>query len=787
MALSFDGTPDVEREIGDGFETGTNQKNAFNGLKARGSRVNINIPFPTNWRGERGAQVDDQFIRLGAVGPENGVPVLVLGGISAGRHVSAAVSDGDSQGWWSDIVHAGGAVDIDRHLVFSLDFFPENPAGFIDLTTNDYADVIAYALKEAGVNRLHAAIGASFGGMVCLKLAERHPGLVDRLAVLCAAHRSSPMAQGWRRVQRRILSLGLATGCPEEATAIARELAITTYRTPEEFSARFSESEDVCAYLAHHGETYAANVSAARYLTLSASIDSHDLTPENITAPTLLIGATSDRLVPIDDIRTLSTRLGGPVQFNPIPSKYGHDAFLKETATIGPLLRSFLEDAFISKDQQPMTISSVSDTAPANGPIKHQETIAANAGVGRDAAHRAVAPPIHLSATYAWDDPTEKPGFDYSRSGNPTRRQLEEALAALEGAAGGVLTATGMAAVDLVLTLVKPGELVLAPHDCYGGTHRLLTARARLGHFDLAFVNQTDPAALDAAFARRPKLVLIETPSNPLLRVTDVADVARRAKEVGAISVADNTFLSPALQQPLALGCDVVVHSTTKYINGHSDVVGGAVLAKDKALADELYWWANCTGVTGAAFDSYLTLRGLRTLFTRLERQQATAERLVAFLANDERVVRVNYPGLKSHPGHEIAARQQKGFGAMFSVEFAENIDVLEVLRGFDLFTTAESLGGFESLVCVPAAMTHAAMPPEARAAAGISDRLVRFSIGLEHAEDLLADLETGLARGEGVGDNGHEIAGHSSDAAAAEFAGHKRGAFLDAKEKVCA
>ena len=302
-----------------------------------------------------------------------------------------------------------------------------------------------------------------------------------------------------------------------------------------------------------------------------------------------------------------------------------------------------------------------------------------------------------------------------------------------------------MAAVDLVLNLVDPGDVVLAPHDCYGGTHRLLTARAKRGHFDVVFIDQTDLAALAAGFAKKPKLVLVETPSNPLLRVTDISKVVNFARQVGAIVVADNTFLSPALQRPLALGCDVVIHSTTKFINGHSDVVGGAVITKTEELGEELAWWANCTGVTGAPFDSFLTLRGLRTLFPRIERQQATAHDVVERLSEDARVAKVFYPGLKSHPGHDIAARQQDGFGSMFSVEFSDEIDVLELLRRLEIFTIAESLGGFESLVCVPAAMTHAGMTPEARRTAGISDRLVRFSIGLEHGEDLVRDILNAL------------------------------------------
>ena len=261
----------------------------------------------------------------------------------------------------------------------------------------------------------------------------------------------------------------------------------------------------------------------------------------------------------------------------------------------------------------------------------------------------------------------------------------------------------------------------------------------------MEFVDQRDEQALSTAFAKPASLVLIETPSNPLLRITDIAFVAKLATKAGAIVVADNTFLSPALQRPLELGCDVVLHSTTKFINGHSDVVGGVVLAKEEELGEELAWWANCTGVTGAPFDAYQTLRGLRTLFPRIEYQQSAANDIIEVLSKDDRVELIHFPGLKSHPGHDVAAAQQKGFGSMFSIEFKDNVDVLEFMRNLHIFTIAESLGGFESLVCTPATMTHAAMSKEARAIAGISDRLVRFSIGLEHKDDLLSDLNQAL------------------------------------------
>lgn len=373
------------------------------------------------------------------------------------------------------------------------------------------------------------------------------------------------------------------------------------------------------------------------------------------------------------------------------------------------------------------------------------ETICASASVAEDDSHGAISLPVYMAVNYAWDSPREKPLHDYSRRTNPSRDALERMLAQLEGAAKGVVVASGMAALNLVLNLVKPDDLVVAPHDCYGGTHRLYTARHNQGHCKMAFVDQTDPKALDDVFAQSPKMIIIETPSNPLLRVTDIADIVARAHKCGALVVADNTFLSPILQQPLALGCDIVIHSTTKFINGHSDVVGGAVLARDAELGEELQWWANCTGVTGAAFDSFLTMRGARSLSARLLQQQASAEQLVAHLAKDGRVANLFYPGLASHKGHDIAKAQQKGFGALFSAEFADNVDVYALLENLEIFTIAESLGGFESLVCLPASMTHAGMAPEARRTAGLGDNLVRFAIGLEHADDLMADLKQAL------------------------------------------
>ncbi len=364
------------------------------------------------------------------------------------------------------------------------------------------------------------------------------------------------------------------------------------------------------------------------------------------------------------------------------------------------------------------------------------------AGIGTDTSHHAVVPPIHLSTNFTFDGLGGKRAYDYTRSGNPTRDQLAGALTDLEGGASSVVTNTGMSAITLVLQLLRPGERIIATHDCYGGTHRLLTHLARRGQFDVDFVDLTSDAALEQAMRAPARIVWIETPSNPLLRITDIEWVAKQARAVGAVVVVDNTFLSPALQQPLALGADIVVHSTTKYLNGHSDVVGGCVIARDAGLGDELAWWANCLGLTGAPFDSFLTLRGIRTLHARLRIHLENAARVATTLQQHGGVSRVYYPGLVGHPGHDIACRQQSGFGAMVSCELTGGeMAVRRFLDGLRHFSLAESLGGVESLVAHPATMTHAAMEPEAKQQAGITDSLLRFSVGIEDADDLCHDL----------------------------------------------
>jgi cystathionine gamma-synthase len=392
----------------------------------------------------------------------------------------------------------------------------------------------------------------------------------------------------------------------------------------------------------------------------------------------------------------------------------------------------------------------MSSKAPPKKNIAQKDiaTRSVRAGLESDAEHGSVVPPIYLSTNFAFEKYRKPRKYDYTRSGNPTRDQLGSALADLEGGVGAVVTCTGLSAITLILATLPSGARVIAPFDCYGGTYRLLAALHAQGNLVVEFVDQSDAAALQEALGRGAALVWIETPSNPLLRVVDIRAVADAAHAAGALAVVDNTFLSPIWQQPLALGADLVMHSTTKYLNGHSDVVGGAVIAASTELRDKLTWWANAIGVTGAPFDSFMTLRGVRSLHARMRVHAENTAAVVDFLSKHPGVERVHYPGLPGHPGHEIARRQQSGFGAMLSFELPGGDAAVEAfLGGLECFTLAESLGGVESLISHPASMTHAGMEESARLRAGIGAGLLRVSVGIEAAADLVEDLSAGLER----------------------------------------
>ena len=375
-------------------------------------------------------------------------------------------------------------------------------------------------------------------------------------------------------------------------------------------------------------------------------------------------------------------------------------------------------------------------------------TKAIHAGQSPDPSTGAIMTPVYMTSTYVQEEPAVTKGYDYSRSGNPTRAALEGNLAGLEGGKHGLGFASGMAAITCVMNLLESGDHVIAGNDLYGGTYRLLkTVYAKFG-VESTLIDMTDLSQLEAAFRPNTKLVMLETPTNPLLRCCDLEAVATISRQKGAMTMADNTFATPYLQQPLALGCDVVIHSTTKYLGGHSDVVGGATICNDDELQQRLMHFQNSCGGTPGPMDSFLTLRGTKTLHVRMDRHCDNAERVVDYLARHDKVERVIYPGAADHPQHAVAAKQMKRFGGMVSVELKASLEqARKMMSSFEVFSLAESLGGVESLVDHPASMTHASIPSEERAAVGLQDGLIRLSVGIEDSDDLIADLDQAIER----------------------------------------
>jgi cystathionine gamma-lyase len=381
------------------------------------------------------------------------------------------------------------------------------------------------------------------------------------------------------------------------------------------------------------------------------------------------------------------------------------------------------------------------------------DTLAIHAGQRPDPTTGAIMTPVYLTSTYVQDGPGVHRGFDYARTRNPTRDALEGCLAALEGGKHGLAFSSGLAASDAVLHALDAGDHVVHSDDVYGGTFRVFDKVFRRQGISFTASDLTKPGALEAALTPRTRLVWVETPTNPTLKIVDLAAVAKAAHERGAKVVVDNTFATPWAQNPLALGADVVLHSTTKYLNGHSDVVGGALVVNDDALADRLRFLQNAVGGVPGPLDAFLVLRGLKTLHVRMERHSANAARVAAHLASSPAVLSTIYPGLPSHPQHALAKRQMRGMGGMLSFTLRGGLPAarafLETVR---IFACAESLGGVESLIEHPAIMTHATVPPATRAALGITDGFVRVSCGIEAVDDLLADLDRGLAAARRVG-----------------------------------
>jgi cystathionine beta-lyase/cystathionine gamma-synthase len=382
-------------------------------------------------------------------------------------------------------------------------------------------------------------------------------------------------------------------------------------------------------------------------------------------------------------------------------------------------------------------------------PSDRFETRAIHAGQEPDPNNGAIMTPVYMTSTYKQDAPAKpRQGYEYSRTSNPTRSALQDNLASLEGGAWGLCFSSGLAATNALLDRLVPGDHVVAGNDLYGGTYRLFKRVFERYGIRFSLVDTTDSAAVEAALEPATRYVYIETPSNPLLRITDIASIARVAHARGKLVVVDNTFATPFLQRPLELGADIVLHSLTKYLGGHSDVVGGALIGNDAKLQGEIAFFQNAVGGTPGPMDAFLVLRGTKTLHLRMERHCENALALARWLETHSQVARVYYPGLASHPQHALAARQMRAFGGMLSFELRLGLEAANTVASTTrLFTLAESLGGVESLIEIPASMTHASIPAETRRAQGLADGLVRVSVGVEHVDDLRADLEQAFAR----------------------------------------
>ena len=376
-----------------------------------------------------------------------------------------------------------------------------------------------------------------------------------------------------------------------------------------------------------------------------------------------------------------------------------------------------------------------------------KETIAAKAGVGSDKQYGAIIPPLYLTSNFKYGEVGEAQEYEYTRQSNPTRDHLINALAELESGLGGEILSSGMAAITLVANILENKSRVIVPHDCYGGTFRLFSSLAHKGVLEVYFINQSQKSFYKEIISEiNPDLIWIETPSNPLLQAVDIQRISEQAKICNSLVAVDNTFLSPSLQNPLKLGADIVMHSTTKYINGHSDVIGGAVITNNHEILSKLKFWANTLGITGSPFDSYLTLRGLRTLNIRMKEHEKNAVAIVELLSNHPLVGNIYYPGLPDHPSHAIAKKQQSGFGGMLSFELNKDFSkVKKFIKAVKILPLAASLGGFESLISHPYTMTHGELTADQKKEIGISKNLIRISAGLENTDDLLDVIKKAL------------------------------------------
>jgi homoserine O-acetyltransferase len=658
--------------------------------------------------------------------------------------------------WWPGIVGDGALFDTRDWCVVGVNALGScygstgpgshlnNGEGFPRITVSDIVRAEQRALSRLGIERIALTIGGSLGGMRALQWALDAPDRVGRAIMLGAHDHHSAMGVALNAVQREALALHSTRGL-----RLARKIAMLSYKSEELFNARHGRRRDrrgkdcfdVEGYLEHQADRFEARMDPASYAVLTHAMDSFDVRDRiaERTSPALVFaGISSDWLFRPQEVRAAAERFaarGFDAGYCELASDHGHDAFLAEPRA----LRALLEP--IVHPRQPNGDGRQSRRKPALG----FSTRAVWSGQEACTATGATIVPVYQTATFTLPEIGVTKGFDYSRTRNPTRSALEQQLAALEDGEFASAFASGMAAVAAATSLLSSGDHVIATRDIYGGTHRFFTQVLPRYGIEVTFVDTSDVEATWAAAKPATRLLWLETPSNPTLRLCDVDELSRR-KPPGVLVVVDNTFASPFLQQPLALGADLIVHSTTKYIGGHSDTIGGAVVTNDRAIADAIAFHQNCAGAVPGPWDAYLTLRGAKTLSLRMNRHSSNAQSIAEFLARREDIETVHYPGLRAHPQHELAIRQMRAFGGIVSFRAKGGIDrARAIATSTQIFGLAVSLGGVESLICSPATMTHASLTPNERLELGIPDDLLRLSVGIEEVEDLLADLQSTL------------------------------------------
>lgn len=711
----------------------------------------------------------------GSLNEDGDNAILVTHALTGSAHAASGCESNEA-GWWEFLIGPGKTLDTTKYFVICINTLggcsgSTGPSSidertgrrfkmsFPIVTIRDMVRSQKKIIDYLGVKQLNAVMGGSMGGMQALEWGALYPDHVDTVISFAAPGRAYPQSIAFRKSQRKAIMMDpdwlggdyYDKAYPKNGIELARMMGVISYRSEEEFAQRFGRNHEngnifdltsrfeVEKYLEYQGQKLMDHFDPNTYLYLSKAMDLHDLGygyrsyeegVRRITCNLVMVGLSSDLLFPIHqqkEVVDILRMTNKNVRYEEIDTIHGHDAFLLEQEQINTLVRAALSS---NKKEETMRF----------------QTKLIHAGISPDPATGALITPIYQTTTFAFDDIGVNKGYDYSRTGNPTRRVLEENLAALEDGKHAVALPTGMSAETTILSLFKSGDHIICGNDVYGGTVRLFNYLSNHFGLNVTFSPMTQPEELISLIGTKTKAIWVETPSNPLLNVVDMEILSRIARKHNLLLIVDNTFLSPYFQQPLAWGADIVIHSTTKFLSGHNDGLGGAIICNDDELAEQLAFTANALGNAQGAFDSWLILRGIKTLALRMKEHEKNASKVAEFLSRHPGVTRVYYPGLESHPNQHIVRKQMTGCGGIVSFELKDGLEKAnQVMRNTNLFYIAESFGGVESLIEHPKTMSHASMTAAEQQAAGMTDGLLRLSLGLEDWQDLIDDLSEAL------------------------------------------